>query len=731
MTPRIPSTEQLFAQKGRFASMAFVSLLSEGHDSRALCLLLTLFAVSPGGAVASSSPPPEEPEAAPDDPLLDDFPVETDPSYETEVRGYRILRTDETTGFAETIDVSDSTETVSSVSEVLSEAAGVQVRRLGGLGAFGAASIRGSTPNQVPVLLDGVELSLGGSAAVDLGDFALDLFDRIEIYRGSAPLSLGASGIGGAIALETRRPEENLSAAALSYGSWTTGRILVLESARIGAVSTLAVLSASGSKGDFEYLNRNGTLRDETDDRMARRRNNRHQSLGVLVKLDAPLGGWRLTLANDLYAKDRGVPGIESVQTERAALMRLRDTVTAKLERKIRDRGTLRVDAAYGGLQEELSDPLLEFNQGSELLRSSTHTVSGALLGTLDWNSRHRTFARLGHRFERFSHEERRAGLDQASSPMRRLRTAFGAEHLWRPVPALSVVPALRGELYNSRYPGTADPTGDGSLTPQATDDLYATPSLGIKWEAVAGLFLRANGGRYVRPPTMGELFGYAGPISGNPDLTEEVGVNGDAGVTYLLENRGPISRFRLDVGWFGSWMRDLIVYEQQTRDEVRPENIDKAVIQGAETALRLQLSRFLGLFANYTYLLGVNRSDTPYLKGKRLPGRPAHEAYARIEAGEPSGMVGSLVWLDADFAGHTHLTQANQDAYTVPLRVLLGCGCKLTHARSGLGITVEVKNVLNRLTFPNLLGDEAPVSDFVNFPLPGRTVLVTLFWRN
>jgi hypothetical protein len=66
-----------------------------------------------------------------------------------------------------------------------------------------------------------------------------------------------------------------------------------------------------------------------------------------------------------------------------------------------------------------------------------------------------------------------------------------------------------------------------------------------------------------------------------------------------------------------------------------------------------------------------------------------------------------------------------------VPLRVLLGCGYKLTHRRSGLGVTIEVKNFLNRLTFPNVLGKEAPISDFVNFPLPGRTVLVTLFWRN
>ena len=102
-------------------------------------------------------------------------------TYETVVQGYRIWATDETTGFAETIEVSDESQTMSSLSEVLSASVGVQVRRLGGVGALGEASIRGSSSNQVPVLLDGVELNVGGSPAVDMGAFALDVFEEVEI----------------------------------------------------------------------------------------------------------------------------------------------------------------------------------------------------------------------------------------------------------------------------------------------------------------------------------------------------------------------------------------------------------------------------------------------------------------------------------------------------------------------------------------------------------------------
>jgi outer membrane cobalamin receptor len=53
----------------------------------------------------------------------------------------------ETSTFATVVDTAEATSRVDSVSDLLSESVGVQVRSFGGLGAFSTVSIRGATPN--------------------------------------------------------------------------------------------------------------------------------------------------------------------------------------------------------------------------------------------------------------------------------------------------------------------------------------------------------------------------------------------------------------------------------------------------------------------------------------------------------------------------------------------------------------------------------------------------------
>ena len=52
------------------------------------------------------------------------------------------------------------------LADVLDRAAGVQIRRLGGPGAWSGVSIRGQSMRQTTVLLDGIPLNPDGGAAV-------------------------------------------------------------------------------------------------------------------------------------------------------------------------------------------------------------------------------------------------------------------------------------------------------------------------------------------------------------------------------------------------------------------------------------------------------------------------------------------------------------------------------------------------------------------------------------
>jgi len=164
-----------------------------------------------------------------------------------EVRGQRSGEAQlnrDTSTFATVIDTSDAASRVQSAAEILAESVGVQVQRFGGLGAFSTVSVRGSTPNQVEVYLNNVLLNRANAGLVDLGNLPLDNVERIEIYRGFAPLQLGAGSIGGAINLVTRQVAgTTTNSVSASYGSFDTRKFTLYRSQGFDALGYLLLFN--------------------------------------------------------------------------------------------------------------------------------------------------------------------------------------------------------------------------------------------------------------------------------------------------------------------------------------------------------------------------------------------------------------------------------------------------------------------------------------------------------
>ncbi len=649
------------------------------------------------------------------------------------IKAKRLEAGEQTTAFGESLQVKEASTRVTTVTEVLSEAVGVQVRRLGGLGSYGAASIRGSTPNQVPVYLDGVLLTGGGTSVVDLGDLAIDTLESIQVYRGHTPVSLGTAGIGGALSLRTRDYEEDRTEMSVSAGSYDTFKLFGLHGHRLPwhDAKVLGAVTLQRSRGDFDYLNWNRTRYNPDDDRIESRSNNDHQALGALVKLDSGLAAWKLTLAEDFHVKEQGVAGIDSEPTQFTSLGTLRNSLTARAVRSLGDEAEIGLDASWLLLEEDFQDTHGahgELGLGRQRVIARTHAVGLGAVGQALLAEGHLSAVRLQARWERFSHRDRLQ--EEQSDPKDRLRLALAAQHEWNPIAGLFVLPTLRLETLYGRFGGGPIPGGVGELAASTSTDFTWQASLGLRWEAWPGLTLQANGGRYVRVPDISELFGDRGSVIGNPDLEPEIGLNADAGVIWLIAKRGWLDLLRLEAVWFGTWSDDLIVQVQNSQSTVRSENVDAAEILGAETSLRLEAWDLVNLSVNYTYLHAINRSSAPYYAGKRLPGRPVHELFARLSIAHQAVRWGAKAWFDVDYAGHNYLTPANlqEDALA---RRLFGAGLRLSHPETGLSVTVEVKNLLDTFVLKDENGIRHPLRDFEAFPLPGRTVMATLHWQH
>jgi outer membrane receptor protein involved in Fe transport len=139
--------------------------------------------------------------------------------------------------------------------------------------------------------------------------------------------------------------------------------------------------------------------------------------------------------------------------------------------------------------------------------------------------------------------------------------------------------------------------------------------------------------------------------------------------------------------------------------------------------------ARGLRTSLSYTLLSARNAGDDPLTAGRPLPGRPAHDL--SYDAAYRLGPLVLRYGLDA-LAGST---VDEGGTIVLPARVLHGAGAALdVPGAPGLRAGVDVDNLLDLRTLhasspitarPVLL----PVSDFLGFPLPGRTIWLTLRW--
>ena len=111
------------------------------------------------------------------------------------------------------------------VDDALRQVPGLEVQRSGSIGKLSEIRIRGTSTNQVQVLIDGVRVKSPTAGTFDFSDVALSQIERIEVVRGPQSTLYGADAIGGVVHIITKRGEGPFSAFASSeVGNYDTLR---------------------------------------------------------------------------------------------------------------------------------------------------------------------------------------------------------------------------------------------------------------------------------------------------------------------------------------------------------------------------------------------------------------------------------------------------------------------------------------------------------------------------
>jgi len=111
-----------------------------------------------------------------------------------------------------------------SITDVLRLQPGVQVATNGGAGTESSIYLRGTSSEQIVVLVDGLRINSATLGRTSFENIPLAQIEKIEILRGSASSLYGADAVGGVIQIFTRKSlsEKPLINAAVGLGSYNT-----------------------------------------------------------------------------------------------------------------------------------------------------------------------------------------------------------------------------------------------------------------------------------------------------------------------------------------------------------------------------------------------------------------------------------------------------------------------------------------------------------------------------
>lgn len=600
----------------------------------------------------------------------------------------------------------DEHPATASVADALATSAGVQTKSLGGMGAYQAISVRGAAAGHTAVLVDGIPLARLAAVTTDLGRFAIDAFGEVELYRGAVPVELGGAGVGGAVNLVTRlgRGEHGERVhATMGVGSFGARHARVHYGDDHGSVLSSTTLGYQGATGDYTYFSDNSTPLNKQDDAYVARANNHHDQLELASRVGNRRGAGGVRVA----WKRNGLPG-STAQPARAANLSTVDVIAD-------GRFTAGPSAQLGYLLVEhqvLRDPMGELGLGPQ--DRGYLTLSGGASST--WSrglGRHRGTLGLELRGDRFRDADRDDARDALVGT--RGTGAVSAAGDLALGDAIVVTPALRLDVVRTApTPMTEGP--DAFADQPARWDTVTSPRLGVRARLADDFAIKGSAGWYVRLPTLIELFGNRGSILGSPGLHAERGPSADVGIVWAPAHAlGPVDRILVESALFATRPRDTIALITTAGFAARAENIGATQSYGAELVASARLARTLSLSLAYTRLVGEQHAIDPNLAGKALPRTPGHFLYARADVAHRLLGREAAAWIDVAAQSEAFLDQANFQR--VDGRVLLGAGVR-TELAGRVAAQLAAANLTNRRT-----------DDLYGYPLPGRSLLLSLDW--
>ncbi|MGB8966535.1 MAG: TonB-dependent receptor [Candidatus Cybelea sp.] len=569
------------------------------------------------------------------------------------------------------------------VADAIAELPGVNVVRYGAFGAAASAGIRGSSSEQVLVLVDGLPAAGGQIDDVNLEQISTAGIDRIEVVEGGGSTLYGSGSIGGVINIITASQPARATA-TLSTGSFGE-QTYAFQTPYVSFQRTYAT-------NDYSVVN-------------APNRQNAQAGLTSLAaRYSHSVGALDLTLSGDIGNMLVGTPGELDFFSPTSEQNNVDRNLRLNLERHgARSSASLELGDSSQDLSYTCNTPVDPNCPNSAFPTPAPGTESNppyaqvlydqhwmASLRNVVGDARERLvygvdLMRGIARIDQGTGGGSPAAADNAPVYDQYAQTAGYLQSQWFGGNGQQVYVGLRGER-------------DGAL-----GGAYS-PSLGGILHLVGPLELKLNAATAFRAPTAEELY-YPG--FSNPNLQPERTRVGDATLV------APALWGDISLGWFTESGSNLIVSPPPA---FIPENVGRASIQGLTLEAKTLPYHGYNATLDVTNIYRAQDLDT----ASRLPGRgPVFAVTVGLQYIAParSRFDGFKI------AAHTQGPQESPDPFLSPIfAVYQPSTFTVVDAYLGYRLTPQLVLALRGYN----LGDDH-YAYYAGFPMPGRSFGVEL----
>ena len=207
--------------------------------------------------------------------------------HEIAIEGKTEARRQQEQAYAVTVlDIKKAYNASAPLNKLLNNVSSVRIREDGGVGSNYNFSLNGFSGNQVKFFLDGIPMDNFGSS-FNLSNISVNMAERVEVYKGVLPVSLGADALGGAVNIISRK-DANYLDVSYSFGSFNTHKVSIN-----GAYTNLKTGFTVRANAFYNYSDNDYkvyapiidlNINKKIDDRWVKRFNDDYQSGGMKLE---------------------------------------------------------------------------------------------------------------------------------------------------------------------------------------------------------------------------------------------------------------------------------------------------------------------------------------------------------------------------------------------------------------------------------------------------------------